>query len=145
ATLRSRNRHDAFILRQYPRERDLRGRALVNGGDLLDRLEQRHVLAEVVDQKARVLAAPVLWQQRIETLDRAGEKAAPEWRISEKTDAELAASGQDVLFDIARPQRILGLERGDTMHFVRASDRLRAGLRQQQMPDLALLDQACHR
>ena len=43
------------------------------------------------------------------------------------------------------PQRVLALERRHRLDGVRATNRLRAGLRQPEVPDLALLNQLLHR
>src|SRR3546814_15753232 len=54
-----------------------------------------------------------------------GKKAAAEWTERDKADAEFADGGQNFRLDLARPQRIFALQRGDRMHLMRAANDVR--------------------
>ena len=92
-----------------------------------------------------MVAAAVLRLQHVERLQRRGQKAPAQWRVGQEADAEFAAGRQDLGLDVTAPQRILGLQRRDRVHAVRAAQRLRAGFGQQQVAHLALLDKSLHR
>ncbi len=53
-------------------------------------------------------------------------------------------TGQDLVLDVALPERIFGLERGDRMDRGGAPDRLGRGLGEADVADLALLHQLGH-
>ena len=78
-------------------------------------------------------------------LEAAGQKAATERRIRHEADPQLATGGEHLALDVAGPQRVLGLQRGDRMDRVRAPDRLRRCLAEAEVPHLALLDELRHR
>ena len=70
------------------------------------------------------------WSGRSARLrDLAGEEAAAERAVGHEADAELAADRQDVVLDVALPQRIFGLQRGDRMDGGGAAQRLGRRLR----------------
>ena len=72
-------------------------------------------------------------------------KPRPERRVGDEADAELAARRQDLVGGVARPQRVLGLQRGDRVHGAGAAQRLGARLGQPEVADLALLHELGHR
>ena len=72
---------------------------------------------------------------------RPGQEAATERAVGDEADPELAHRGEDLGLEIAGPQRVLGLQRGDRMHGMRAPDRLRPGLREAEEADLAGVDE----
>ena len=47
--------------------------------------------------------------------DAPGQEPPPERRVGDVADAELAARRHDVALDVAEPQRVLGLQRGERM------------------------------
>src|SRR3712207_8728477 len=51
-------------------------------------------------------------------------------------DPQLTARREDLRLDVARPQRVLGLQRGDRVRVVRAAQRLGARLAQAEVADL---------
>ena len=84
---------------------------------------------------------------RLEILDRldaSGEESAADRRIGYEADAQLAHGGEDLLLRPARPERILGLQRGDAMHGVRAADGPRRRLGEPDVPHLAGAHQLGH-
>ena len=91
--------------------------------------------------EARLVAAEVVLVELVGGAEAAAEEAAPERRVGDEADAELAQRRQDLRLDVARPQRVLGLHRGDRVDGVRAADRLRRGLAQPDVADLALGDE----
>lgn len=68
----------------------------------------------------------------------------PERRVRNEADAQLAQQGQQLGLDVAGPQGVFGLQRGDRVHGVRATNRLRRGLGQADAQDLAFGDQLGH-
>jgi hypothetical protein len=116
----------------------------VGGGYRFERLQQRDVAFEVVGIEARMIATSILRLELVQRLDRGGEEPAPEGGVSHKGDPELAAGREDVLFHVARPQRVLGLERNERMHFVRAPQGRHARLGKREIAHLALVDQLFH-
>src|SRR5712691_8127436 len=143
--LRARDREDVGAAREQPRERDLRGSGPAFRRDRLDGFHELEVLLEIARPEARLLAPDVVRRDVVYLPDVSGEEASPERRVRDKTDAQLAARGQDLVLDVARPQRILGLQRGDRMDPGCALERLRPGLREAEIAHLAGLDQPRHR
>ena len=78
-------------------------------------------------------------------VDFAGQEALAKRTERHKTDPQFLEGGQDVRFDIAEPQRIFALQRGDRLYGVGAADGFGARLRQAEMLDLALGDQLLDR
>src|SRR5207245_1707755 len=115
------------------------------GCDRFERLQEREVLLEVSRLEARLPAALVVRGDVVDLPDVAGEEAAPERRIGDEADAELAARGKDLVLDVARPERILRLERGDGMDPGCAPERIRPRLREPEVSHLAGLDELRHR
>src|SRR2546426_924636 len=83
------------------------------------------------------LQAPVALGDVGLAVDGAGEHAAPERRVGDEADAELARSAQGLFALGAIKQRILVLHRGDRMDLVRAADGRGTRLGQSQRPHLA--------
>src|SRR5207237_2057874 len=131
-------------LRATPREHALRGRALLLHRDLLEALHDLDVALEVLALEARMRETPVTVGQIGFALDRAGEHAAPQRRVGDERDAELAGRLQRFFAIRAVEQRIFVLYRRDRMNLVRAADRLRARLRQTDGAHLARFHEALH-
>src|SRR5256885_16975950 len=72
--------------------------------------------------EARVLQAPVALGDVGLAVDGAGEHAAPERRVGDEADAELARGAQGLLALGAIEQRVFVLHRGDRVDLVRAAD-----------------------
>src|SRR5207247_1738384 len=140
-----RDREDVLAAREQPRERDLRRFRTAPGGDRFQRLDELEVALEIAGLEARLLAADVVRGDVLDFPDVAGEEPAPERRVGDEADAELAACGKDLVLDVARPERILRLERGDGMHLVRAAKRIRPRLGKPEISHLAGLDELRHR
>ena len=72
------------------------------------------VLREVLALEARRRAAVVVRRRdRRRDLNRAGEEAAAERRVRRRSRCRARAGRQDLVLGVARPQRVLGLQRGD--------------------------------
>src|SRR5205814_5594363 len=97
--------------------------------DRLDGLHQLQVLLEIARTEARLLAPDIVRGDVVDLLDVSGEEAAAERRVRDKADAELAACGQDLVLDVARPQRIFGLQRGDRVDPASLSENVRRSYR----------------
>src|SRR5438094_2855731 len=128
--LRPRDRHDVLALREEPCEHELRRRALLLRRHLLEALHDLYVLVEMLALEARMRETPVAVGQVRLALHRAGEHAAPERRIRDERDAELARPLQPLLAFDAIEQRILVLPARDRMDFVRPADGFRARFRE---------------
>ena len=142
--LGARDRHDVVALGQEPRQGELARRDVSLGGDFLHPLDQREVLLEVLALESRRLAAPVSLGNVLGALEPAGEEASSQRAVGHKPDAQLANRGQDLLFRVAAPERVFGLERRDGVFGVGPADGRRRRLRQPQVADLPLPDQLRH-
>ncbi|MCW0424987.1 hypothetical protein NB713_002930 [Xanthomonas sacchari] len=92
------------------------------------------------------MAPVVVGLEILRRADRPGQEAAAQRRVRHEADAQLAHRLQHaVVFRIARPQRVLALQRGDRMHRVRAADGGRGGFGQAEEAHLALFHQPRHR
>src|SRR4051794_8269214 len=143
--LRARDRDDVVAAAQHPCERELAGRAPLLLGDAPHALDEVEVALEVLALEARVVAAEVVLVEVGRAREAAGEEAAPERAVGDEADAELADRRQDLVLGVARPQRVLALQRGDRVHGVGAADRLRRGLGEPEVAHLALRDELGHR
>src|SRR5688572_24699455 len=84
----SGNRHDVVSLREHPGQRELRGRTVVLGSDLLDLRDQLEVLLEIRCLKTWVLSPEIVLGQVVNTLDLAGQKSATEGAVGYEADVE---------------------------------------------------------
>jgi len=75
-------------------------------------------------------------------VDGAGEEAFAERAERDEADAEFLQRGQYVCFWLSGPQRVLGLQGGDRLDGVGATDRGGAGVGQAEVADLALGDES---
>src|SRR2546425_1269931 len=142
--LGARDGHDVPALGQEPRQHELRGRAPLVLGDLLDTVHQLQVVEEVRVLKAGVLAAPVTFWEVAGALNPAREETAPERRVRDEADAELAARGERLLRFGAIEERVLALDRGQGVDGVGSTDGGRLRLAQPEGAHFAPLDQPRH-
>ena len=138
------NGHDVLPLRQHPGERQLRRAAALGSRERSHLIDQRQIAREVLALKARVGAPIVIGREIIGALDGTGEKAAAQRTVGDQADAEALAGFQYAVLGIARPQRVLALQRRDAMHAVRALERLRGNLREPEVAYLARAHQLRH-
>src|SRR5262249_51342199 len=80
-----------------------------------------------------------------EAFDLAAEEAAAERAVGDEADAELAAGGEDAVFRIAAPQRVLALQRRDRMDLAGAAHGLDARFGEAEIADLSFLHELRHR
>src|SRR5207237_1631063 len=139
------DRDKVDALPEHPRYRELGGGNPLVLRDLLDLGGECLVCLQVRAREARRVAAKVPLIELVRRLEPAGEEAPPERRVGHKADPELAAGGQHFRFRVAAPQRVLGLEGGDGMDRVGTTDRLRGGLAEPEVKDLARADELGHR
>ena len=71
--------------------------------DLVQHVDDREVLGEVLVGEARILVAVVGLLELRTTRDLAREEAAPERTVGHEADAELARGGQDLSLDASLP------------------------------------------
>ena len=135
------NRGDVVALREQPGQSDLRGCCTRLAGNGLDLVDDAQVALEVLAGEARVGLAPVVVGELLGRADLAGEEAVAERRVGNESDAQLAQQRQQFGLRVTRPQGVLGLQRGDRMHRVGATDRGGTGLRQPDVTNLALGDE----
>src|SRR4051794_25930277 len=110
--LRPRDRDDVIALRQHPRQRELAGGDALLLGELADLGCEQLVALEVLTREARVAAAEVaLVELLLGVGEPAGQEPAPDRRVGDEADAELAQRGEDLRLDVARPQRVFALDR----------------------------------
>src|SRR6202030_3295165 len=114
------NGHDVLPLRQHPGERQLRRAAALRFRERSHLIDQRQIAREVLALEARVGAPVVIGLEILGALDGAGEKAAAERTVGHEADAEALAALQYAVLGIARPQRVLALQRRDAVHAVGA-------------------------
>src|SRR6266566_3619023 len=144
--LRPRNRDNPRLLREQPRERDLRRHRALTLRDTLHEVDHYHVCRTGVRGEARRYAAKVFLVERRRRVDRSGEEASAQRTERNEADAELLARREHaVALRVARPQRIFALHGGHWLHRVGAADGLRACLRETEVPHLALRDQLLRR
>ena len=77
-------------------------------------------------------------------MDPAREEAAAERAVGDEADPELSDRRQDLVLDVAGPERVLALQGGDRVDGVRAADRLGGRLREAEVANLPLLDELGH-
>src|SRR5262245_39138667 len=90
------------------------------------------------------MTTEIIGGEVVELLNPAGKKTAAEWTVRHKADAQLATQLQQPVLRVARPKRVLGLQRGDRMDSMGSPDRLRAGLGQPKVPHFPFTDQFGH-
>src|SRR6266542_330869 len=139
-----RDRHGPRLLRQQPRQRDLRGRRLLLPRDLAEQIDQGLVRLARLRREARHDVAEVVLVERGLLVDLPGQEPLPERAERDEPDPELLERREHLLFRLPPPQRVLALERRDRLHRVCTADRLRARLREAEVLDLALADQVLH-
>src|SRR5215216_76954 len=113
APLRARDGNDVLALRVHPRERDLGRRGVLLGRQRVDPLDDRDVRLEVVSLHARLAPAEVVLRELVERAQPAGQEAAAERAVGHEADTELAQRGEYLRLDLAGPDRVLALQRGD--------------------------------
>src|SRR6266849_10637214 len=143
AALRAGDGDNVVTLRQHPRERQLGWLASFFARDLFDFFHEIEILLKVFALEAWRGTAIVIGCQVFEFLELAGKKASSKRAVGDEADAEFAAGCEDFLFRIARPKRILCLQRSYGMHLRGAAQSVDPGFRQADMSNLALLDQFC--
>src|SRR5450830_1053276 len=146
ATLGARDGHDVVALVQHPSQSKLSGRHALLGGERLEALHELAVAAEVVALETWVTGAEIaLVAHVVGRAEAAREEAAPDRGVGHEADAELAHGREQALLRVARPERVLGLQRRDGVHRVSTADRLWRGLGQADVADLARLHELGHR
>ena len=133
---------DVVALGQQPGQRDLGGGGADLGADRpRPRRRGRRLRAKVSPTKRGLVLRQSSSGMSSGVRSCAGEEAVPERGVGHEADAELAQQREELVLGVAGPQRVLGLQRGDRVHGVGAADRLRGGLGQPDVQDLALGDQ----
>ncbi len=142
---RTRDGHDVRRTIEQPGEGDLRGRVAGFARDLRDDFQQLQVTGEIVAREAWIVAPKIPGIEVLDASDRSGQETAAERAVGNHPDAEFFADRHDRRLQIARPQRILALQRRDRMHLFRAANGVRRRFGQAQMTHFAGLDQLGHR
>src|SRR3977135_2935290 len=112
-SLGARDRPDVVAARQEPGARDLRHGHAALLRSRLERPKQRQVLLEVAFLETWMGRAGVARNEIVTLAKAAAQEAAAERRVGDEPDAELFQSRQDLVLDVARPQRIFSLDRRD--------------------------------
>src|SRR5450759_609056 len=146
AMLGARDGHDVVALVQHPGQSKLSGRHALLGGERLEALHELAVAAEIVALETWVTGAEIaLVAHVVGRAEAAREEAAPDRGVGHEADAELAHGREQALLRVARPERVLGLQRRDGVHRMSTADRLWRGLGQADVADLARLHELGHR
>src|SRR5436190_2828116 len=119
----ARDGHDPRLLREHPRERELRGRHALPRRDGADQLDDRLVRLPVLRLEARHGVTEVARIERRRLVDLPGEETLAQWTEGDEADPELLERREDLLLRLAPPQRVLALQRRHRLHRVRAADR----------------------
>src|SRR5207244_4880786 len=112
---------------------------------LLDAHHELQVSLEVLSLKTRVVAPPVVGREIVRRLEAAGEEPAAERAVGDEPDPQLTAQRKNLLLRIARPKRVLGLQRRDAVHAMRATDRVGGRLGEAEIADLPRFHELRHR
>src|SRR6202022_1877708 len=110
-----RNRHDPRLLPEQPRERDLPRSRVLPLRDLAEQIDQRLVRLARLRCEARHDLPEVVLVERCLLVDLSRQEALPEWAERDQPDSELLERGEQLLFRLPPPQRILALERRDRL------------------------------
>src|SRR5579875_1916384 len=105
--------NNVFAFVQQPRERDLAGCGVFPFGNFADDAGGAHIRVEVLPLKTRVIMTPIGFGVLLGAFYVAGEKAAAERGERHQTDSELVQGRNDILLQIALPERIFALQRRD--------------------------------
>src|SRR5712692_7406312 len=124
AVLGAGNRDDVVPLGEQPCKRELAGCAPFLARERFDAPDKIEILLEVLPLKTRMVLAPIVLGNVFRSLDLAREEAAAERTVGDEADAELANGWQDLVLDVAGPQRVFRLQCGDGMYRVSAAQRL---------------------
>src|SRR6185503_8071778 len=100
-------------------------------------MHQIEILLKVLTLEARLIAAIIVGRQIFELLETSGEEPATQRAVRDESDAELSHGGQHVVLRVATPKRVLGLQRGDRMNLVGATNGFRCRFRETEVLDLA--------
>ncbi len=135
----TRDGHHVLTAGQHPGQCDLAGLHPDLGGDGRDGVGQCAVVVEGVGTETRV---PELDTGDVITgTHPAGEPASAQRGIRHDTDTEFTGDRDGVALDIPCEDGPFVLHRGDRVHGMRATQGLRAGFGQADVPDLACGDQ----
>ena len=122
---------------QHPGERELPGRAPFSSAISSTRATRSRFRWKFSPWKRGLLRRKSPSSRSSGDGELAGEEAAAERAVGDEADAELAHGRQHAVLRVARPQRVLGLQRRDRVDGVRAADRLRRRLGQAEVAHLA--------
>src|SRR5262245_48860220 len=130
-------RDDRRPAREEPSKTELRWCATFARGKLFESIDQLLVLLRVTALKARHAAAGIVLRQGVASRNGAGEKTPAKRRVSDETNTELVREWEDFWLDVARPQRIFGLQCDHRMDLVGAADGVHSPFRNSEVPNLA--------
>src|SRR6185437_11222101 len=135
------NRSDIVALCEQPGQSYLRRCCTCLRSDRLDLIDDPQIALEVFAGETRVGLSPVIVGQMLGRANLACKKAVAERRVGDEPNAKLAQQGQQLGFRVTRPQRVFGLQRGERVYSVCASDRGGTSFGQTYVSDLSLGDQ----
>src|SRR6266542_4941022 len=138
------DRNEPRLLRQQPRESDLRRRRALPLRDLAEQIDQGLIRLARLRREARHDVSEVVLVERGLLVDLSRQEPLPERAERDEPDPELLEGRDHLLLRLSPPQRVLALERRDRLNRVCTADRLRARLREAEVLDLALADQLLH-
>src|SRR5205807_9752992 len=105
------DRNDVLPLVEYPRQRELRRGDALLLREVPDGVDDREVALEVLALEAGIVTAEIAFRDVLGRAKATREEASPQRAVGDEPDPQLARGRQDLLLDVPRPQRVLGLER----------------------------------
>jgi hypothetical protein len=138
--------NDVSTLRQDPGQRQLRGLTLFLFRHFLNFLDEIQIELEILSLKTRRVAAVVVGGKVFKASGTVPvRKPRPKRAVRDEADTEFAASGQNLWFGIARPERIFALQGGDGMDVRwRCGESSCAASERSEIADLAFLYKLGH-
>src|SRR5436189_1088218 len=138
ALCRAGDRHDPWLLRQQPGQRELRRCGALPRRERLQPLHEGQIGLAVLFSEARDRFAKIVRLERCLVVDRAGQKTFPKWTERYEPDAEFLERRENLAFGLTPPQGVLALQCRNRLNSVGAADRRGSCLRQAEVLDFAL-------
>src|SRR5947209_9696896 len=141
----SRDRDDVIASGEQPGEGDLAGCGVLLACNLFHDGCGTHVGVKVFALEAWVVEAKVVLRIFFSALYVPREEATAKRRKRDKTNAKLAECGDDLLFQIALPERVFALQCRDGVNGMGATNSVYSGLGQTEIARFPFLDKISHR
>src|ERR1700704_959862 len=134
---RPEDRHDRWLLRQQPGQRELCRRGSFQRRERLQPLHEGQIGLAILLSEARHRVAKIIRLKRRLVVDRAGQKTFAKRTERYEPDAKFLKRRENLAFGLTPPEGVLTLQRRNRLDRVRAANRRRSCLRQAEVLDLA--------